>query len=110
MEIDGKGHFMHRVIAHAFGILDLHSPLQIDHINFDKTNDKTNNCIFNLRPATNQQNQFNKDAKGYCWHKRVEKWHATIVLDKKQIHLGYFDKEEDARQAYLDAKKIYHII
>ena len=42
--------------------------------------------------------------------KRLEK--IKVFLDKgyKRLHLGLFKKEEDARQAYLDAKKIYHII
>ena len=99
---------MHRVIAHAFKILDIHSELKIDHRNFDKTNDKTNNCIFNLRPATRQQNNFNKNAKGYYWHKYNKKWRAQITLNGKKIRLGSFEKEVDARQAYLEAKKKYH--
>lgn len=106
MKIDGKKYYMHRIIAHAFNILDIESELMIDHINFDKTNDKSNNCIFNLRPATNQQNTWNKNAKGYCWHQN--KWHTQIRLNGKSIHLGYFDTEEEAHQAYIDAKKIYH--
>ena len=108
MRIDGENYFMHRVIAHAFNILDIESELQIDHINFDKTNDKTNNCIFNLRPATNQQNSFNRNYKGYCCDKPANKWRARIGLNQKRIHLGYFDTEEEARQAYIDAKKKYH--
>jgi len=110
MGIDGKMYYMHRVIAHAFNILDIDSELMIDHINFDKTNDKTNNCVFNLRPVTNQQNSFNTNAKGYYWDKPANKWRARIILDGKPIHLGMFEKEEDARQAYIDAKKIYHVL
>ena len=104
MEIDKKQYLYHRVIAHAFGILDLHSPLQIDHRDLNKTN----NCIFNLRPATNQQNAFNRNAKGYCFHKQHQKWMAGIKINDKSIHLGYFDTEEEAHTAYLEAKKIYH--
>ena len=33
-----------------------------------------------------------------------------IRLNGKDIHLGLFTDESEARQAYLDAKKIYHII
>ncbi len=108
MGIDGKMYYMHRVIAHAFGILDLHSELQIDHINFDKTNDKSNNCIFNLRPATRQQNQFNRNDKGYCWSNRDNKWISMIRLNKKCIYIGLFHTEEEAHTAYLKAKKKYH--
>ena len=108
MRIDGESYYMHRVIAHAFKILDIHSELKIDHRNFDKTNDKTNNCVFNLRPATQQQNLFNTNAKGYFWCKRDNKWRAKITLNEKQIYLGSFEKEEDAHQAYIEAKKKYH--
>ena len=38
----------------------------------------------------------------------IKKWHAQIKLNGKSIHLGYFDKEEDAKNAYLKAKLIYH--
>jgi len=102
--INKKIYKMHRVIAHAFGILDLHSPLLIDH----RDRNKSNNCIFNLRPVTFQQNGFNRGAKGYSWNRN--KWQSTIKLDGKSIHLGMFEKEEDARQAYLEAKKKYHVI
>jgi len=108
MRIDRKVYLCHRVIAHAFDILDIESELQIDHINFDKTNDKTNNCVFNLRPATTQQNSFNRNNKGYYWNKNANKWLAQIKLNGKKIHLGLFNTEEEAHQAYLEAKKIYH--
>ena len=106
MNIDGKNYYCHRVIAHAFRILDIHSELDIDH----RDRDKTNNCIFNLRAITHQKNSFNTDAKGYYWNKKHQKWYGFIKKDGKNKYLGCFTKEEDARQAYLDAKKIYHII
>ena len=102
MGIDGKKYSMHRVLAHAFGILDLHDELMIDHIDLNRSN----NCIKNLRPATRQQNYFNSNSKGYSQHQN--KWTAQIGINKKKIHLGCFDTKEEAHQAYLDAKKIYH--
>ena len=79
----------------------------IDHIDGDRCNNK----IENLRDVTKQQNAFNRTkAKGYCWFKRDNKWKAQIQLNQKNIHLGYFESEDSARQAYLEAKKIYHII
>ena len=32
------------------------------------------------------------------------------MLNGKPLHLGYFKTEEDAKQAYQDAKLIHHII
>ena len=78
----------------------------IDHID----RDKSNNRIENLRLVSCQENQFNTDSKGYHFHKQRKKWQAQIRINKKAIYLGLFESEEDAREAYLDAKKIHHII
>ncbi len=79
----------------------------IDHIN-GITND---NRITNLRDVTQQKNCFNKSkAKGYYWNKREQKYQSGIMVDGKQKNLGCFNTESEARQAYLDAKKIYHKI
>lgn len=106
LNVNSKTCLAHRIIAHAFGLFDLDSKLDIDH----RDRDKTNNCIFNLRAITHQKNSFNTDAKGYYWNKKHQKWYGFIKKDGKNKYLGCFTKEEDARQAYLDAKKIYHII
>jgi hypothetical protein len=76
----------------------------IDHINGIKTDNRINN----LRSVTNQQNTFNTKAKGF--HKKGEKYQSEIQIDGKIKYLGYFETEQEARQAYLDAKKIYHNI
>jgi hypothetical protein len=38
--------------------------------------------------------------KGVSWSKQSKKWKAGIYINKKQKHLGFFDKEEDAGKAY----------
>jgi len=79
----------------------------IDHIN----GIKDDNRICNLRKVTNQQNQWNtKNSKGYCYRKDRNKFHSQIGYNNNNISLGFFKTEEEARQAYLDAKKIYHKI
>ena len=79
----------------------------IDHVD----GDKLNNRIENLRLVTHQQNHFNRTkARGYSWYKPYKKWVAYIRLDGKLKHLGYFETEQDARKAYQNAKKIYHLI
>jgi hypothetical protein len=78
----------------------------IDHINMVRDD----NRIENLRSVTIQQNGFNRNAKGYCWCKLNKKWMSSIKSDSGYKNLGYFDNEQEAHQAYLEAKKIYHII
>lgn len=76
----------------------------IDHIN----RVKDDNRILNLRSVTQKENRFNTPSKGY--YKTKDRYMATIRLNGKNKHLGCYDNEADAHQAYLDAKKIYHII
>ena len=80
---------------------------EIDHIN----GIRHDNRIINLRAVTKQQNHFNRTkAKGYTWFKRDSKWMSKIKVNSKTIHLGYYNTEQEARNAYLAAKEIYHKI
>ena len=96
---------VHRLMAKTF-LPDFREDLQVDHI--DKN--KMNNNLSNLRMLTHQENTFNTNAKGYYFNKSAKKFLAKICINGKKIHLGYFDTEAEARQAYLDAKAIYHIM
>jgi hypothetical protein len=111
IKIDNKKYQLHRIIAFCFGKLEkieaIDDTNDVDHIN----GIRTDNRVENLRQVTNQQNGFNKpNAKGYTWHKRIKKWQAQICLNRRVIHLGYYDTEEEARVAYLTAKEIHHVI
>jgi hypothetical protein len=79
---------------------------QIDHIN----RNRKDNRISNLRLVTNQQNQFNRDPKGYYWHKTQQTYRSAIRLNGVLKDLGKFETKEDAKKAYLEAKAKYHII
>jgi len=110
-EINGKKFLRHRIIAFCF--LGLHNIVGasgaddcIDHIK----GNKLDNSVEKLRITTHQGNTHNQlRAKGYSWHKQNKKFQAQIKVNKKTIHLGYYDTEEDARQAYLTGKEKYHI-
>lgn len=86
--------------------------MTIDHIN----GNKSDNRIANLRLATNAENQRNKGGhrtkadlpKGVFWNKGKGRFHASIRLDTKLKHLGYFDTAEEAEAAYAKAAKEMH--
>jgi len=111
IRINGKNIYRHRLITFCF--LDLENIVSesgaddcIDHIN----GNKLDNRVVNLKITTMQGNNQNRTrAKGYYWNKDKKKWHAQIYLNYKNIFLGYYTTEEEARQAYLTAKEKYHI-
>jgi hypothetical protein len=81
-------------------------PDKIDHIN----GIRDDNRLENLRNVSTQINNWNrKDCKGYSWDKLNKKWLAKIKINNKSINLGRYETQEKARQAYLDAKKKYHL-
>ena len=108
IRIDVKHYLVHRIIAACFLGLDIeNSEDVIDH----RDGNPSNNCIENLRITDGQGNHWNLTrAKGYSWNKPAKKWQAQIKVNGKNIHIGLFDTEEDAHQAYLSAKLIHHVI
>jgi hypothetical protein len=96
---------LHRII------MNCPDDMVIDH----KDHNPLNNSRSNLRIVTNQQNQMNaskrKDNKsgivGVYWHRKAKKWQASIMLNKKPIHLGLFDNLEDASQVRKEAEIKY---
>jgi len=103
--INGKRYQTHRLI-YIYHKGEIADKLQIDHIN----RDKSDNNIENLRLVTPQENQWNNGGKGYYFDKPSNKFKAQIGLNNELIYLGYFDTEEEAGNAYLKAKKEFHII
>ncbi len=89
---------MHQVLAKRLDFKD-----SADH----KNKNGLDNQRSNLRPATQKQNLENlgipknntSGHKGVYWYKRYLKWTAKIRHNGKHIHLGYFDKIEDAIHA-----------
>jgi hypothetical protein len=76
-------------------------PILIDHIDGNKSNNK----ITNLRLSNTQKNSFNHFiCKGYSYENG--KYRARIKINGKLIHLGTYESSDEARRAYLDAKRI----
>jgi len=110
VSINKKLYLYHRVLYFIHNDdWDIHNSStdnSIDHID----RNPLNNSIENLRVVTHAQNQWNRDGKGYSFHKREGKYVAEIQVNCKRKHLGSFENPEDAHQAYVEAKKKYHIM
>jgi len=107
IKLKNKLYKCHRIVAYAYLGLDINNKKDIiDHINHITTD----NRVENLRILDNQKNCFNTNAKGCSFREKCNKWEARIKINGELIYLGYFDTEEEAHQAYLNAKLIYHII
>lgn len=96
-------YMVHRLVAATF----LPNPdelSQVDHIN----GVKSDNRVENLRMVTAQENQPRRGARadltsryrGVSWAAHVQKWNAQIMIDYKQLHLGYYEDEVYAARVY----------
>ena len=91
---------IHRLLALQF--IDNPDNLPyVDHID----RNRQNNSLDNLRWVTGSQNVRNRDCKGYSFDKQSNKYRATYSLNYKFNHIGYYDTEQEARDAYLNAIK-----
>ena len=109
--IYGKNYYLHRLaFLYVYGE---YPNCDIDHINRNKHDNK----ILNLRKvdeSTNSQNQTKAHSNnktgvlGVTISSNSGKYRAIIKVSGKNMHLGYFKNLDDAKNAYLKAKKIYH--
>lgn len=83
-----------------------------DHIDRNPLNNQKSN----LRKATAVENTRNRNKQrnntsgiiGVCWAKGRNKWQATVKVDKKNKHLGYFEDFTEAVKARLKGEKKYY--
>jgi hypothetical protein len=111
IKIAGKLYRAHRL---AFLYMEDTIPSKdVDHIN----GEKLDNRWANLRHLTHSENMHNicaphaHNTSGYLgvsWCNRYQKWRATINVNKKQFHLGYFDDPAVASHVHLEAKDRLH--
>lgn len=98
----------HLLVAMAFlGHLKPSRKMVVDHIDFNRQN----NHVSNLRIVTQRENTNKKHLKsasiytGVHWHKRMQKWQATIFFEGKNRHIGTYKCETAAAVAYLSTLK-----
>lgn len=109
LSVKNKRYQEHRII---FLMHHGYLPDTIDHID----GNPANNCIENLREATQQQNCYNSAIhgrntsghRGVSWSKVWGKWQAYVNVNKKRKFLGYFEDLELAGLVTAEARDLYH--
>jgi hypothetical protein len=99
------------ILLHRF-LVSAPDGMDVDHINGNTFDNRKEN----LRICTHSENQKNQKlrinntsgAKGVSYDKRKKKWRPRITVDGKELFLGYFERLEDAKEAYKHASKTHH--
>lgn len=104
---NGGNRLVHQLVAEAFlGHKRVGMNKVINHID----SNKINNSIFNLEITSHRDNCIHRSLNqnnssryvGVSFAKNQNKWVAKIRVDGISNHLGYFDNEIDASQAYIN--------
>jgi|FLMP01.1.fsa_nt_emb hypothetical protein len=109
IRINGKSYLTHRLV---FLMHNGYLPKQVDHID----NERSNNRIQNLRPATNSENLWNQSIssnnasgfKGVSWRKDKKRWGVYVRKDGKGHWGGLHDTPEEANEAAMKLREKLH--
>ena len=63
----------------------------------------SNNKKKSSKQADPDEPKITSKHRGVCWYKRTKKWVVQTKVNGKRVHVGYFDDEEKAAQAYKEA-------
>jgi hypothetical protein len=102
VSLQGKSVYYHTIIW-VLHNGNIPNGFVVDHID----GNCHNNNINNLRIVSNRKNLQNTRRHregglvGASFHKPTGKWQAQIRVGRKKKHLGYYDTEQEAHQAYL---------
>jgi len=99
LKLDNKKYYVHKLVYQAFGKKHC-----IDHIDMNKLNNDINNLRYvdysvNSRNTKKKENQTSK-YNCVSYYKRYGRWRASLKINYKHIHIGYYDTEVDACNGY----------
>lgn len=105
--VDGYKFAVHRLI---YKWMTGEEAVIMDHIN----GKPADNRWHNIRSVTPQENNLNQrlmanNKSGSCgvfYHEKQNRYHATVRIDKRSIHLGSFESEDEAKAARKAANKL----
>ena len=97
--------YIHQLVAMAFLNHKANGyELVVNHKDFNSLNNNLNNLeIITQRKNTSKRNtsiKYTSKYTGVSWHKNTQKWVAQIYKNKKNIFLGYYEKEIEASKSY----------
>lgn len=87
---------------------------EIDHINGARRDNRWSNLRDVPREVNNQNRRVSLRPKiggaplGVHWHSQQCKWRACVSVANRQIHLGLFETQRAASEAYIAAKRMLH--
>lgn len=103
---------VHRLVALSF-VPNTENRKHINHINRNKLDCRPVNLEWCNHRENASHNRLSrpKTSKyiGVCLCKATSKWSAAISMKSKNKHLGFFDTEEGARDAYIQALDTFHL-
>jgi hypothetical protein len=91
-------------------IFNLPDKLVIDHINHDTLNNTRKNLRVVTIAENNQNRRVNKSGvNNVHWDIRRNKWRATIKINKKTKHIGYFTDIKEAEKAVIEVRNKFSL-
>jgi len=92
-------------------LMDAPPGMEVDHINGNRLDNRRDNLRV-VTPAVNQRNRHRLNKNNTSGYRGVARsthgtWRAEIRVDRRKIHLGYFDSREEAFAARVQAEARY---